>query len=197
MTINFKTEEAELVAKYRLATRPEYYSNTEGKKLPITTDMEAFIITASQDARAAVIKQVREVNKSNSVNKDYNDLLTECLTLEVDAALAQRREADSILSSYDTFRTAYFADVFNKQNDGPSASSRQSRYGVVGLVGQALQDLSLNMEEMTANRDRSQHLWAFTKVLQDRQRVSGITDGQRNQIKSWAEPFGKYTNGEK
>lgn len=199
MALSLTTEEAALIAKYREATRPEYYSEAAGKKVPISLDMEAFIITASQDTRATVLNQVREVNKTLSSDsngsKEYNELLTECLNLEEGNALNQRKEADAQLGSYDEFRAKYFEGSIDEPDSTPSALSRPVRYGPVGEVGQALNDLSLTMDQLASVRDRAQHLWALTKRLQELQRVNGLSDAQRNQIKSWAEPFGKYTNG--
>ena len=195
-------KEQNLVSKYSKKNRPTYYSSAQNKDVSISEEMEAFIILAPPESRNAVVTWANKAIKKTDATSTRNSLLNECLTFENADATAQIEELDKELADYDQFRSKYYTNIFPENappdNKNPSVlPSKQTRFGAVPEVGQAMNDLSLTVSEVLSIRDRAKHLQVMCSVLTTKLTVSDISKAQKQEIASWATPFSAYDNKDK
>lgn len=193
-------EEQALVTKYSLKFRPDYYSFAHQQSIPISEDLEAFIILMPPEARQDVVNWIKENTRYANQNTARNDLLAESLNLEMADADAQLVELNTMLNNYNKFRESYFKNIFPETSQNSTTNSsvmptKQQRFASVAEVGQVLSDLNTAVQENLSLQDRAQHLRVLSSILLQILNGSKITPDQKSQAASWAGPFSTYTNG--
>lgn len=159
---------------------PEYFSATQQQDTRISRDFEAFLILAKDDLKTSAIQWIDKAVQINKGNKLRDDLTEIVLTNEAANSQLKLDEYDSQLEDFNEFRTKFQAQI---------------AFADVPEVQLFLGDLQSVIEELIVGRDRAFFDQTVTKVMENFENGTQISDAQVEELQSWTSVISEYLGG--
>lgn len=175
MAIELTTDQEKKVSARRKSARPSVYSPTGGGATTISKDFEAWLILTPKSIKAKAINWVKELQKVEA-DREYEDLLKECLDVEATSLEVQDMDLSSATQAFTDWRS------------NPSISGYETVTEISWLFQELQQGMSPHQE-----LDEVTHHVRLRQAVADRYPISKkSTADRKTRLNTWVSVLNSY-----
>jgi len=182
MAVNWNTSELDKIKQQMLDDKPQYYLLPNKLMVPISEDMEGFLILQTQEQKQKILSWIKKVTSIQTANKDRDALLDTYLQVRLQDTTDRISEMDTVLDGYSKM-----------QNDIVTDGDDSSRYAGIIDLNLMIRSISRSVNMITMQRDQAFHEQNLTKLLQLLLTSNKIDDDTQKELSSWQNVLSTYS----
>jgi hypothetical protein len=176
--ITLTDQEQAQVDLHRKDPRPSYYDAATDSYVPISGDMEIFLILQPQAFLEAGVKWIQQASKLNQSRPDRDALLAEAINQEIIDTQAANTEITTFMKNFDAFRSQFDPDRFAEVDD----------------LSQFMSDLQETLGETAILQSRIQHASKAANYMHIKTYQTNVDAKTVKQVNSWANVLTAYSH---